>query len=181
MYTYTQLPSPDITVSTHGYRQLLIDEIISFTDRRDKEFSELRSHASHLEEFNRNKLDTTRDRQERAIYAFTIVTIVFLPLSSIASIFGMNSADVRDMEVGQWAYWVTAVPVTVGVVLVGLWWTGEMGGVVRTGMEWVRGWWEGGRWTEREEDMVGGYDGGGERVGWREKGGYVVGGVRKRR
>ncbi|VBB79618.1 Putative protein of unknown function [Podospora comata] len=184
MYTYTQLPSPDITVSTHGYRQLLIDEIISFTDRRDKEFSELRSHASHLEEFNRNKLDTTRDRQERAIYAFTIVTIVFLPLSSIASIFGMNSADVRDMEVGQWAYWVTAVPVTVGVVLMGLWWTGEMGGVIRTGMEWVRGWGEGGRWREREEDMVpmmGGYEGGGERAGWREKGGYVVGGVRKRR
>jgi len=33
----------------------------------------------------------------------------------------------RDLEQGQWLYWATAVPVTVGVILVGLWWMGEFG------------------------------------------------------
>jgi Mg2+ and Co2+ transporter CorA len=75
---------------------------------------------------NHTKITDTKDRQERAIYAFTIVTVVFLPLSSIASIFGMNSSDVRDMDIGQWAYWATALPVTVGVIFLGLWFTGEL-------------------------------------------------------
>jgi hypothetical protein len=55
------------------------------------------------------------------------VTVVFLPLSAVASIFGMNTADVRDMEFSQWLFWVTAVPVTIGVILLGLWWMGELG------------------------------------------------------
>lgn len=69
----------------------------------------------------------TKDRQEQAIYAFTIVTIIFLPLSAVSSIFGMNSSDIRDMEAGQWLYWATAIPVTILVIVLGLWWMGEMG------------------------------------------------------
>ena len=74
----------------------------------------------------RNKLATTTYRQDRALYAFTIVTIIFLPLSFVATVFGMNTSDVRDMEMGQWAYWSTAVPITAVVVFLGLLWTGEL-------------------------------------------------------
>src|SRR4051794_31540599 len=38
----------------------------------------------------------------------------------------MNTADVRDMSFDQWLYWVTAVPVTIIVIVVGLWWMGEL-------------------------------------------------------
>lgn len=76
-------------------------------------------------------METTKDRQERAIYAFTIVTVIFLPLSSVASIFGINTKDVRDTDLGQWAYWAAAVPVTAAVVFFGLLWTGELGNVLR--------------------------------------------------
>lgn len=48
-----------------------------------------------------NKVDLTKDRQEMAIYAFTIVTVIFLPLSAVASVFGMNTADIRDMDLNQ--------------------------------------------------------------------------------
>jgi hypothetical protein len=58
------------------------------------------------------------------------VTIVFLPLSAIASIFGMNTTDVRDMELSQWAYWAVALPVTALVIFLGLLWTGELGNIV---------------------------------------------------
>lgn len=80
---------------------------------------------------NKNKVESTKDRQERAIYAFTIVTIIFLPLSSVASIFGINTKDVRDMDLSQWAYWATAIPVTAVVVFFGLLWTGELGNIIR--------------------------------------------------
>ena len=82
-----------------------------------------------------NKVDVTKDRQEQAIYAFTLVTIIFLPLSAVASIFGMNTSDVRDMDAGMWAYWAAAVPVTLLVIIGGLWWLGELRNLVN----WLRG------------------------------------------
>lgn len=55
-----------------------------------------------------------------------MVTIIFLPLSTISSIFGMNTSDVRNMELGQWLYWATALPATLTAILFGLWWMGEL-------------------------------------------------------
>jgi hypothetical protein len=42
----------------------------------------------------------------------------------------MNTTDVRDMELGQWAYWAVALPVTALVIFLGLLWTGELGNIV---------------------------------------------------
>lgn len=64
------------------------------------------------------------------------MTVIFLPLSAVAGIFGMNTADVRDMAFSQWLYWATAVPVTILVILVGLWWMGELGNF----FAWLPGW-----------------------------------------
>lgn len=72
-------------------------------------------------------IDLQKDRQENAIYAFTIVTVVFLPLSTIAGILGMNTNDIRNMEDGQWIFWVAALPLLVLVIGLCLAWTGEMG------------------------------------------------------
>lgn len=115
---------------------------------REHDFSEFRDWAEFLEKVvcdcffivppallthkqNQQKIDTTKDRHENAIYAFTIVTIIFLPLSFVASVFGMNTNDVRNMELNQWAYWATAVPVTVVIIFFGLLWTGELGNMIR--------------------------------------------------
>lgn len=75
---------------------------------------------------NINMIDTTKDRQEAAVFAFTMVTIVFLPLGTISSIFGMNTSDIANMELGQWVYWATALPTTGLVIVLGLWWMGEL-------------------------------------------------------
>lgn len=63
------------------------------------------------------------------------MTVIFLPLSAVAGIFGMNTADVRGMAFDQWLYWATAVPVTVAVILLGLWWMGEL----RNAFSWLPG------------------------------------------
>jgi hypothetical protein len=44
------------------------------------------------------------------------------------------------MDAGQWAYWATAVPVTVVVVLLGLVFTGEMRRLGEWLAEWLGGW-----------------------------------------
>jgi hypothetical protein len=38
------------------------------------------------------------------------------------------------MELGQWVYWAVAVPVTIAVIGIGLWWMGELGNVTWTGL-----------------------------------------------
>ncbi|KAI1376242.1 hypothetical protein F4677DRAFT_85578 [Hypoxylon crocopeplum] len=118
-----------------GFRELLGRECRSWLERRDNEFYELDVESSRLEIMNANKIEVTKDRQEAAVYAFTMVTIIFLPLSTISSIFGMNSSDVRDMDLGQWAYWAAALPTTVAVIVTGLWWMGELSNLV----DWLRG------------------------------------------
>jgi hypothetical protein len=54
------------------------------------------------------------------------VTVVFLPLSSIAAILGMNTSDMRNMETSQWVFWAVAIPLTVFIVTLCLIYTGEL-------------------------------------------------------
>lgn len=54
------------------------------------------------------------------------MTIIFLPLSAVASILGMNVNDVRNMEFNQWIFWATALPLTVVIIILCLIWAGEL-------------------------------------------------------
>ncbi|OTB02348.1 hypothetical protein M426DRAFT_13646 [Hypoxylon sp. CI-4A] len=71
---------------------------------------------------NINAVDALIDKKQRS--TLSPWSPSSLPLSS--SIFGTNSSDVRDMDLGQWAYWAAAIPTTVAVILTGLWWMGEL-------------------------------------------------------
>ncbi|KAI1174860.1 hypothetical protein F4777DRAFT_368813 [Nemania sp. FL0916] len=110
-----------------GFRLLLAGDCRDIVEQRLAEFKQFRRKAQALQQANAQKAETRKDYHDQAVYAFTIVTVIFLPLSAISSIFGMNTSDIRDLEQGQWLYWATAVPVTLGVILIGLWWMGELG------------------------------------------------------
>jgi len=59
-----------------------------------------------------------QDWRDNAAVVFTIITVIFLPLSFVASVFGMNTSDVRNMELTQWVFWTCAIVFTIVVVLV---------------------------------------------------------------
>jgi hypothetical protein len=71
-------------------------------------------------------LQSNKDRQEAAIYTFTIVTVVFLPLTFVTGVLGMNTNDIRNMKKNQWVYWISAVPLTVIVIAMSLYIAGEL-------------------------------------------------------
>ncbi|RYP63142.1 hypothetical protein DL769_007053 [Monosporascus sp. CRB-8-3] len=114
-----------------GFRDMLATECVRLVQRRLEEFEQYDDYAKELERDNANKVDVTKGRQEMAIYAFTITTVIFLPLSAVSSIFGMNTNDIRNMKTDQWLYWATALPVTISVIIMGLWWMGELGNALR--------------------------------------------------
>ncbi|OWP01047.1 hypothetical protein B2J93_6521 [Marssonina coronariae] len=107
-------------------QSIIIQDHSALVENRIRGFREMREIASELGDWNIQKIDSNKDRQEAAIYAFTIVTIIFLPLSTVAGIMGMNTRDVRDMPFSQWVYWATALPLTALVIAVCLAWAGEL-------------------------------------------------------
>lgn len=86
----------------------------------------LQARATELGEWHLGEIANNKDRQEAAIMVFTIVTIIFLPLSFVSSVFGMNSSDIRDMDFGQWLYWVVAIPLTIVVIAASLYFAGAL-------------------------------------------------------
>lgn len=112
---------------TGGFRSLFLADCAKFIEQREYEFRRNTEYAEDLEREISYKMEWTKDKQENAIYAFTLVTIIFLPLSAISSIFGMNTNDIRNMDFDQWLYWAVALPVTIIIIIAGLWWMDELG------------------------------------------------------
>lgn len=109
-------------------QQIVLNECKARIASRIDKFKGLQQRAQELGEWHRDEIEMNKDRQENAIMVFTIVTITFLPLSFVSSVFGMNTTDVRDMPYGQWAFWAAAAPLTIVVVAGSLWWAGEFEG-----------------------------------------------------
>ena len=61
-------------------------------------------------------LETQQESNGNALIVFTLVTIIFLPLSWATSYLGMNTSDIRNMKSSQWVFWTIAVPITSFVI-----------------------------------------------------------------
>ncbi|CAG8956213.1 hypothetical protein HYFRA_00003593 [Hymenoscyphus fraxineus] len=79
-------------------------------------------------------LEIKDDDHGKAILVFTIVTLVFLPLSFVSSFFGMNTVDIRNQSASQWIFWAVAVPVTAAVMTIAL--------LLGYNLERIRNWFE---------------------------------------
>ncbi|KAF2684217.1 hypothetical protein K458DRAFT_404491 [Lentithecium fluviatile CBS 122367] len=75
----------------------------------DSRLEDVSSHVSRM-------LEIQQENNGNAIIVFTIVTIIFLPLSWATSYLGMNTSDIRDLNQGQWLFWLIALPVTSVVI-----------------------------------------------------------------
>lgn len=65
-------------------------------------------------------MEILNDDHGKAILVFTVVTIIFLPLSFVTSFLGMNTSDIRNQTSGQGLFWTIAIPLAVFVTLIAL-------------------------------------------------------------
>ncbi|KAL3430185.1 hypothetical protein BDV09DRAFT_189492 [Aspergillus tetrazonus] len=98
-------------------RKVLKDVQTSLQDRLDI-FEELNKRVHTLERQIVQRVDIIQEDHGKAILVFTIVSTIFLPLSFVSSYLGMNTADIRDMELSQALFWQVAAPFTVLVISV---------------------------------------------------------------
>lgn len=73
-----------------------------------------------LIEATKTSVEINDDDHGKAILVFTIVTLVFLPLSFVTSFLGMNTVDIRNQTSTQSLFWIVALPITAVVVVVAL-------------------------------------------------------------
>lgn len=80
-----------------------------------KEILNLRRRLSKTAQVLRHNIEIAEESNSKAIMVFTIVTIIFLPLSFVAAVFGMNTSDIRDMSNDQGQFWKIAIPTTAAI------------------------------------------------------------------
>ncbi|KAA8618601.1 CorA Mg2+ and Co2+ transporter [Pyrenophora tritici-repentis] len=87
------------------------------------DFSDLLDLCRPLSDRTKQILEINEEDHGKAIMVFTVVTVIFLPLSFATSYFGMNTSDIRDMDQTQTLFWSVAIPLTVltvgGCMLIG--------------------------------------------------------------
>lgn len=133
------VPAPDIAT----YRQMsfsrLSDPAAQLLENLQREYADLvdlRENSNALINRTIQLVNIRLEDHGKAILVFTIVTMIFLPLSFISSFFGMNFSDIRDMEQTQRMFWIVAGSLTVGVVALSLFMAFYGGSI----MEWLVDW-----------------------------------------
>ena len=77
--------------------------------------------ANVLEARSTKQIAQQAEKQGEAVMLFTIVTIIFLPLTSVASIFGMNASEFGQGTVKLGFIFKIMVPTSAGVAILILW------------------------------------------------------------
>lgn len=113
------IPPSDVAT----YRQVsfshLSDPCAQLLENLQREYADLcdlRENSNALINRTIQLVNIRLEDHGKAILVFTIVTIIFLPLSFVTSFFGMNFSDIRDMESTQRLFWIIASSLTVGTV-----------------------------------------------------------------
>lgn len=113
--------APATTPEVATYRQLsfsnhLSDPTAQLLDNLERELADLvdlRDNSNTLINRTIQLVNIRLEDHGKAILVFTIVTIIFLPLSFVSSFFGMNFSDIRDMERTQQLFWLVGGCLTV--------------------------------------------------------------------
>jgi uncharacterized membrane protein (DUF485 family) len=98
-----------------------------------------------------------KESNSKAITLFTIVTVIFLPLSFVTSYLGMNSVDIRGGSFTQGLFWAIAMPIAaflVGGLWIALRFRRRIRRVAIDRLESCRGWWRGTNTTTGSGSVV---------------------------
>lgn len=109
--------TPSITRKLrYNFECKAIDRILIKIREQMKNCDELMSRAKSLAIQNVQLVETFQDDNSKAIFAFTIVTVLFLPMSFVASFFGMNVIGISASTTTLRHFWAIALPLTFGIV-----------------------------------------------------------------
>ncbi|OCK81549.1 hypothetical protein K432DRAFT_392079 [Lepidopterella palustris CBS 459.81] len=113
------LPRPDRATYRQFSFSTLSDPISQLLENLQREYvdlCDLRENSNSLINRTIQLVNIRLEDHGKAILVFTIVTIIFLPLSFVSSFFGMNVYDIRNMTSTQSLFWIVSGSLTVVTV-----------------------------------------------------------------
>lgn len=94
------------------YERMLLESCRDSLKMTDQEYRYLLARCGPLSDSTKQSLEINEEDHGKAILVFTIVTVIFLPLSFVTSFLGMNTTDIRDMGSSSTLFWAIAIPLT---------------------------------------------------------------------
>lgn len=94
-----------------------IDRILMRIRENMKNCDELIERAKSHAVQNVQLVETFQDDNSKAIFVFTMVTILFLPLNFVASFFGMNVVGLSNTTSTLKHFWTVSLSLTFGIVI----------------------------------------------------------------
>lgn len=94
------------------YERMLLESCQDSLRMTDQEYRYLLARCGPLSDSTKQSLEINEEDHGKAIMVFTIVTVIFLPLSFVTSFLGMNTTDIRDMGSSSTLFWAIAIPLT---------------------------------------------------------------------
>ncbi|OCL04161.1 hypothetical protein AOQ84DRAFT_391740 [Glonium stellatum] len=111
----------------YSYEKNLIDSILRHLNTNHAEYIDLVDACRPLTDKSKQSIEINEEDHGKAILVFTVVTVIFLPLSFVTSYLGMNTYDIRNMNNKQSLFWAIAIPLTcvVMAVILGIAYNGD--------------------------------------------------------
>lgn len=95
-----------------------IESMLTYNSEQRRLCKELYDRAKVLEDQNMRLVETLADDNSRAIFIFTFITILFLPLSFVATFFGMNVQGINPTTSTTSHFWAVGAPLTGGILVI---------------------------------------------------------------
>ncbi|KAJ5205556.1 Mg2+ transporter protein CorA-like/Zinc transport protein ZntB [Penicillium cf. griseofulvum] len=105
-------------ISSFELENVQLNKLINQLNAELGAISLLNIKLDSLANQTRSGVDVRQEDQGKAILVFTIVTVIFMPLSFVTSYLGMNTNDIRNMASSQTLFWAISAPLTVGIITV---------------------------------------------------------------
>ena len=96
--------------------RLVLESCLENLASTQEDYAEQIQRCGPLIESTKQSAEINEEDHGKAILVFTVVTIIFLPLSFVTSFLGMNTSDIRDMNNTQALFWEIAIPLTAMVL-----------------------------------------------------------------
>ena len=100
-----------------NYERKAIDAILASVEENKRSCAELRERSRQLAIQNVQLVETLQDSHSKAIFLFTMVTVLFLPLTFVAGYFGMNLSGISGSNSTPAHFWAIGAPLTFGSVV----------------------------------------------------------------
>ncbi|CAG8902282.1 unnamed protein product [Penicillium egyptiacum] len=105
-------------VSSFELEKTRLNKLIGQVNAELGAISLLNIKLDSLASQTRSGVDVRQEDQGKAILVFTIVTVVFMPLSFVTSYLGMNTTDIRNTNRSQTLFWAISAPLTLGIITI---------------------------------------------------------------